>query len=561
MFEKPTAEHVVGVEWEDREIRVAVLGRRRQEPVIERLFTFEIAENTSHPLLQTKEGQELLKLAKDHLIITGLGQNELLIRQLEIKLKKIRDIPAVLPFQAEPLLPFPVEQALLDSLPRGESADSTLLTLVAARRDYVERHLEQLQQIDLDPEVIGAIPVALAAFGSFYSHQQQPYYHLHIGSSSSIGLLIEEGRLIASQSVPVGWNTLAQAYLKDGGDKASLEEQLRKRQWLAISETEWPHLSGAWRGFNREITRLLLALGKHHRGKIIDNLFVTGAGGYGTAAETLAKQLDKTYLVPLGDAVSLCSSQDLQHMAVSIGLALTGLPKGSDQVNFRQKELAYTNPWKRLKLPLLLYFLITSLLAFAIYLYGSAYQGARLDGLRQDYVQLLGSMQRDYPSIEAKARQRSTLVQGVSPETPPLVKSLSADEISDRLSILENELQANPDTMALYPNLPRISDFLAWLESLPQVVENQDDRTKSLISLESFSYTLVRRPEISKRQERYQAKVEISFSSSSPRAARIFHDALVAPNPFIDLQQDVKWTNDRTLYRATFFLKDRTRYP
>ncbi len=82
-----------------------------------------------------------------------------------------------------------------------------------------------------------------------------------------------------------------------------------------------------------------------------------------------------------------------------------------------------------------------------------------------------------------------------------------------------------------------------------------------LIQIESFNYSVTKRPDITKKLEKYQVKVEVEFNAMNATAAREFHDALLAPNPFIDPKGDVKWTSNKNLYKATFFLKDRTAYP
>jgi type IV pilus assembly protein PilM len=115
----------------------------------------------------------------------------------------------------------------------------------------------------------------------------------------------------------------------------------------------------------------------------------------------------------------------------------------------------------------------------------------------------------------------------------------------------------------LLPNTPRVSDVLAWLSTHTNVV-GKDEKTEALlpiIQLENFSYVMVKRPDQTKKQEKYQVKVEIEFTSPTPKQAREFHDALIAPNPLVDPKGEVKWTANKGKYRASFFLKDKTVYP
>ena len=61
-----------------------------------------------------------------------------------------------------------------------------------------------------------------------------------------------------------------------------------------------------------------------------------------------------------------------------------------------------------------------------------------------------------------------------------------------------------------------------WLGSLaiPHVVQT-DSKTAEripLLQIESFNYSLVKRPDVTKKQEKYQVKVEIEFSSPNTKA-------------------------------------------
>jgi type IV pilus assembly protein PilM len=160
--------------------------------------------------------------------------------------------------------------------------------------------------------------------------------------------------------------------------------------------------------------------------------------------------------------------------------------------------------------------------------------------------------------ILTRGRKSATIDEA---EIPP-IESLSLNDIQLRMEIISKELQSNPDLFPLQPNVPRVSDFLAWLAQHSKVIDPEQPESPPLITLESFSYNMIKRPDMTKRQEKYQVKVEMEFDAANSRAAREFHDALLSPNPFIDPKGDVKWmTTSQGKYKATFFLKDKTVYP
>ena len=104
--------------------------------------------------------------------------------------------------------------------------------------------------------------------------------------------------------------------------------------------------------------------------------------------------------------------------------------------------------------------------------------------------------------------------------------------------------------------------MLAWLAQHP-VIAYQDEAGQwlSRLKIENFSYVMVKRPVQSKKQEKYQVKIELELSSSTPKWAREFHDALIAPNDWVDPKSEVKWSSNRGKYKTSFYLKDKTLYP
>jgi type IV pilus assembly protein PilM len=141
---------------------------------------------------------------------------------------------------------------------------------------------------------------------------------------------------------------------------------------------------------------------------------------------------------------------------------------------------------------------------------------------------------------------------------------LDDESLLERINYLEKDLQAIPDIFPLLPNIPKVSDVLAWLSTLHiQIGKKSKGELPNAqsIQIENFNYTLVKRPEQNKKQEKYLVKVEIEFTSPTPKQAREFHDALIAPNNFVDPKGEVKWNTSHGRYRASFYLKDRTVYP
>lgn len=559
MTDKPNAIHTLGLELNGTLLRAAQLSLRKGKPCLERTFELTINAESPSPLDKSPEGQALLPCLERDLVVTCLNANEILLRQLDVKLKKEADIDAVLAFQAEPLLPYPIENAIIDRVKLLETAEGSLLAIYAARKDHLQQHLEQWHALGAEPEVISCTPAALTAFAAHFAPSDKPLIVLHIGVSSTVCLLTKQGKLHAAQACSQGTARLGEAFKQDKPG-----EDLKGLNFAEINKESAPHLAEAVEEMRMDVVRTLYALSKQAKGDEVSQILLTGEGAaLNNLGAILCQSLQKPLIIPATDPQFNLTPSDLQKYAIPIGAALTALPHYKQQINFRQQEIAYPNPWRRYKNIMGIYISACLCLAAAFYFLSNAYVTYRVDELRQQYADLLEYLHKPYAEFEKEFDAKATGKKVSELNEVPPIKSLSEADLTNRLRYLDNTLQSSPYYYPLLPNVPTVSDVLAWLSTHPTVVA-KDPKTgalKPLLQIESFNYTLVKRPDQTKKQEKYQVKVEIEFSSPTPKLAREFHDALIAPNTLVDPKGEVKWSTNRGLYRASFFLKDKTAYP
>jgi len=561
MTDKPNALHTLGLEFLPHTLLGVQLSQKKGRAVLERIYELPFEENTPpspdtvSQLYANGDGPALQEAYEKALVVTFLNINEVLVRQLEVKLKKDKDIDEVLAFQTEPLLPYPVENALIDKIKIGTTSEGTQLTVIAARKDHIQQHLQHWNALQVEPEVISCAPAALAAFAAQFAPTDQPQLVVHFAHNHTTCILVKEGKLLAAQACHQGMQHLKQAYGQKNFDTLDFS---------AITKEENPALSDALENLKLDVTRTAYALAKQVKGQEVPTILITGEGAtLNQLGAVVCRNLNKTLLTPQPDANFDLTIPQLQKWALPLGAALTCLPDGKDQVNFRQSDYAYPNPWKRYKIPLAIYGALCIALAVAMWYMGNAYLKYKEDGLRKEYAELLDYMHKPYDEFEKEFTAKNPSAKRPIEGEVLNIKQLDEQDITDRLNYLEKDLQSTPDIYPLWANIPTVSDVLAWLSTHPKVVL-QDPKTgekKPLLQIENLSYTLVKRPDMTKKQEHYQAKVEIEFSSPTPKLAREFHDALIAPNALVDPKGEVKWNTNRGLYRASFFLKDKTVYP
>lgn len=563
MAEKPNAFHTLGLEIGNT-LKGVTLGLRRGKPFLEKIYESKRSngnEPNVKPLYIGEDTQPLMGALSNHLTVSLLNPGEAIVRQMEVKLKKVADIDAVLAFQAEPLLPYPVDQAVVDRVVLGGTADGTLLSLLAVRKDHLKNHLDLCHSLNIEPEVVSCPPMALAAFSHLFAPSELPQFILHIGSESTVCVLAKEGKPLAAQAFFQGLNHLTSAFEKDR-EKLGLDLNFNELNFADIKKEAFVFLHDTISTLRLEITRTLYALGKQSKGLEISQILTTGEGGHlQNLIATLCQPLNKKNMTPQAIPEFEVPVNTLERLALPIGAALTALNHSTDEIDFRQGEFAYPNPWKRYKIPLTLYMVLAFFLASTLYFLGNTFIKHQEDGVRKLYSELLESMHKPYDTFEKEYVAKFTGKKVDEVQVTP-IKNLDQADLIARIHYLEKEIESNPQTYPLLPNVPTVSDVLAWLSTHPNVVM-KDPKTgalKPLLQIENFSYSFVKRPEMTKKQEKYQVRVELEFSSPTPKYAREFHDALIASNAIVDPKGEVKWSTNRGLYRASFYLKDRTTY-
>lgn len=528
-------------------IKIAKVIAKHNNFFIDELLTIHSTEESIHSSLN-----------KDHpYLVTGLENKELLIRFLTLPLTKDKDIAATLPFQAEPLLPYPIEEALLSYQIHSKTSHETALTLFAARRETVQAHLNQWQMVEVEPEIVSTLPSALCQFGATYLPAHRTVMIVHGQSQAITCLLIREGKLIGSFAQNEGLSLLLKAQMSDG--RAALPQT--KEEWAILTQNQDSHLAMAVDKLQKGVIKMKYALAKDLKEETLEGIIVTGdAASYSGLSELVSQTLELPLLT--------CTSNEKEiphewlHYALPIGLALCALtPSSSPQINFRQQELRYPYPWQRLKIPLATYFLAISLLTAAFYFFSQHYLSYQEDQLKQAYVDLLASMNKSPEQFETVFLEKSGH-QADSPSNEIVrVEQLNQQELMQRLSFLQKDLQSIPDSFPLFANTPRASDVLAWLNQHPAIVyEDEAGNRHARLQIENFNYTMIKRPQHGKKQERYQVKVELELVSDIPKWAREFHDALITPNDWVDAKGEIKWSSNRGKYKTSFYLKDKTVY-
>lgn len=563
---KPLDERTVGLYSKNAVIQAAYILFEKGAFNIQRLIEFPCVSNEENsddvkPLYTSVE-KELQDLCDKHLAVASLDESDVLVRRLRMKLTRDKDIEEAFLFQTEPQLPYPIENAVVDKIVIEKSEGSTLLVFVAAKKEYIQKTLNFWQQHSIEPEVVSAEPIALNALLNAYTTPEPVQYAVHVGKTATLSVLIKDGKLLAAHSVSTGFEALHTGLCQDLGKTLS-EQEIFSPEFNLLETDHYPNFKKALDELLQKVLWNYLSLIKETKLKETPTLYIVGDGAN---IFHLPDLIGTTIGIEQGKLAGFnCSSNDFYRFSLPIGLALTAQPQDNLaptlSVNFRREEHTYPTPWKRFKTPLLIYAALCLGVASSLYFLGSSYLKIKEDQLKSKFLELLSFTQKPYDVFEASYEQKYPFTKRGDTLVP--ITGLNVEDISNRIDFLETSLKATPDSFPLLPNIPRVSDVLVWLSTHPKLVCSDNSVPGDCLpfTIDVFNYSLVKRPEINKKSEKYQVKVDLEFSTSSPRLAREFHDALITSNDFVDPKGEIKWTATKGKYRTSFFLKDKTIYP
>jgi type IV pilus assembly protein PilM len=193
--------HTLGLHVDGDTLRVALLRRHNKTIEIELLRSFPLADVKPLYMLESVLAEKKVDL------VTGLDASEVLLRQIDFKLRMKRQILAVLPFQVETLIPYPLEEAIL--LPFFKRKDQeTSVTLLSTTQNHLKRHLEFINTLEVDPDFVSCAPAALFRTARFLYPEHPSLYLLHFGTHKSLFAVMVDGALALSHTLNMGSQSL-----------------------------------------------------------------------------------------------------------------------------------------------------------------------------------------------------------------------------------------------------------------------------------------------------------------------------------------------------------------
>jgi type IV pilus assembly protein PilM len=306
-------------------------------------------------------------------VVVGVANQKVIVRQAEVQAMAEEDMRSALRFEAQELIPIPLEDAILDfqileTVPSADGEGMARILLAAAQRDMVRTHLAAVERGGLTATTVDLVPFALirslGGTQEFLPDPDRSQAIVDIGAGVTNVVVHEAGVPRFVRILPVGGEDITRAIAEELDVDLDLAEDL-KRRGDESSDDDLEARTGAI------VTQRLGTLVEEIRGSLdfylaqadaapFERVLVTGGASRTSGVlERLQQALGGTPVdaarplasVEVGN-VGLSSEQLAEAeplLAVPIGLSLAGAPleKGMRRITLLPGELAVIREQRR----------------------------------------------------------------------------------------------------------------------------------------------------------------------------------------------------------------------
>jgi len=182
--------YALGLHTQADQIKIALLHKTKTGVEIELLRTFDSDVKPLYALASILEGKHVV-------VITGIGTQDLLVRETLLKLFSQEAILKALPFQVEALIPHPPEETIVQPFFEKEE-EGTRLLLFATSQKLLDAHRGIYKKMGVEQEMVSSVPSALARFSAHFHQKREPQVICHPSPSGLSSCLLIEGRVRSS---------------------------------------------------------------------------------------------------------------------------------------------------------------------------------------------------------------------------------------------------------------------------------------------------------------------------------------------------------------------------
>ena len=167
-------------------------------------------------------------------VISGVSGPSVVIRYIDLPQMSKGDLVSAVRFEAKPHIPFELKDVILDFqvLDEGKTQENRKMKvlLIAAQRNFIQKHIELLENRGLKPIIIDADSFALV--NAFLTQEeaktQEAIALVNLGANLTNISILDKGTPLFTRDIPLGGNRLTEAISKKINVDFNQAERLKK---------------------------------------------------------------------------------------------------------------------------------------------------------------------------------------------------------------------------------------------------------------------------------------------------------------------------------------------
>ena len=270
-------------------------------------------------------------------VVASLPESKSFVRVVQIPKMSESEAESAVPYEAENFIPLPLDQVYLDWEKIGESGDKMNVLMIATPKTFVDKYLEILDSVGLKTVAL-EVESQSCRRALISPDNPENVLLIDLDASRSSLIMIEEGNIQFTSTIPVAGNTFTDAIARVLGVSAAKAEQVKQR--VGISNTaEYPNIQTSLlpilNNLSSEIKNILRFHSEHSDKQVSKVVLLGGTSKLKNLPEYLAPQLQEAGIATVEVAnpwINLpnlksppISNYDALSFVTAIGLAKRGM--------------------------------------------------------------------------------------------------------------------------------------------------------------------------------------------------------------------------------------------
>jgi general secretion pathway protein L len=353
-------------------------------------------------------------------LILPLASHRMMVHRALLPFGDRKRNEQVVKFEVEPLLPFPIDQVVVDFYTPEKKGNGKEALVFAVQKEFLGEQISLMKEVGLDPETL--VPEALALFWlvkNLGMTTRQDGSLLDLGHEKTTMIVWQNNALALVRSIPIAVGSIARGL--EQGPRLSPSEARDPIKKGGEAPGGDPGIAAVLGRLAEEVKRTLLSYETSPEARPVERIFITGG-------PALLPGVEKIIGEPLGKPVTVLDFGEnypyfrdvpKEHgstLAVALGAALGG--SAPDRINFRKEEFSSSQKAQKVRSRVRLaaaYAVILAVLGMGsfglnLYLQERRYQDLKGE-IRKEFLQAVPEVKKVVNEIQQmKARVREEKV-------------------------------------------------------------------------------------------------------------------------------------------------------